>query len=86
MDRGVESAEVGAERVLEAVLPLERVKDANRLRKEVGVESLSGVDAVVWRLKGGVLGSVLELVVEEEEVEDSIEGGIVESGYTRSSS
>ena len=81
MERGVEPAEAGAgagaERLLDVDLPAERVSEANRPRKEVGVESFSGVGAEVLRLNGGVLGSLMELPVEAEEMEDSMEGGIV---------
>lgn len=85
----VESGVAPAESVPAADLPPERVSEAKRLRMDEGVaqplvvavelDGLSGVATVrlgvqdALRVKGGVRGSE-ELV--DEEVEESVEGGI----------
>lgn len=79
-----------ADRDAAADLPADRVKDADRFRRDRGVvavvvgvgvrESLSGVAAgrvavqVALQLKGGVMGSPVE--APEEVGVDSIEGGM----------
>lgn len=80
----VEGGVVPADSEPDADLPAERVKDANRLRRDrgvvaVGVDSLSGVaaaglrlaDQVALRLNGGVTGSD-----DPDEVDESIESGM----------